>query len=652
MTITPLALALRGNQSVELSWIQEDGNFSAIQTAVNALIGESSGQMVAEGPFFSGTGFTPGTTTTLTLSQSYVAPQNLWVFFDAGYQGFDTYIISGATIVFNNPIPVGTSEVFIVGGTILPINAPAANSVGINQLQASVLNFFTQKSVLASSAGSSSIGYNQGSTGAATIMQQAKNQQTINVLDFTGIDPTGLTDSTTGVQAALNSLGTSGGTLEISNDTKILLNSNLTVPANVTIKGQYAFCGSPGRALTVPYGSFSALLVSSSATITLDSGSGIVGIYIFRSTMTFPAANSSAYAGTAITAAGDDIFVSKCMIVGFNQAINSTGYQSPRIEYVYHDNINGILVSNCADISYVTNCHAWPFGTIGYGAAAAKDQRSGIAYSFSSVGDDNKITNCFSWNYITGFNVNGTSSLTLLNCTADANASLPTTGQVGFNITGTSNDTRLIGCQASAQQYGYAIGTSTGQNYHTRMIGCDSWASGTAGVIVNSGDVSIIGGISRNNFNGIEINSTTSSVIIDDVRFAGNATSEIAFLVANSTAYIGKGNDFQSFASGVVPFVNPSNKTVPTIAASDPLLLPNNGDTFIISGTLSSGTLLSGWAGREVMLIFSTGGTLYDALTGPNTLKLNGNANFVPVANSAITLRHDGVHWFEVGRNA
>ena len=62
-------------------------------------------------------------------------------------------------------------------------------------------------------------GYNQGSTGAVTITQQAKNQQFVSVLDF-GADPTGATDST----AAWNAAGSAaqqviipaGGTYTIS----------------------------------------------------------------------------------------------------------------------------------------------------------------------------------------------------------------------------------------------------------------------------------------------------------------------------------------------------------------------------------------------------------------------------------------------------
>ena len=158
MTITPLNLALRSAQTTPLSWVQEDGNFSAIQTAVNALVSGNSGQMTLEGPFIAGVGFTPGTTSTLTLSQTYVSPQNISVHFDGVYQGPDTYTLSGSTVIFNSVIPVGTSEVYIVGGSTLPINTPAPNSVGLSALQTAVLNYFTQSSVLSGSLGAFIVG--------------------------------------------------------------------------------------------------------------------------------------------------------------------------------------------------------------------------------------------------------------------------------------------------------------------------------------------------------------------------------------------------------------------------------------------------------------------------------------------------------------
>lgn len=65
--------------------------------------------------FTSGTNFTPGTTTTLTLSKAYTSKAAVLVHFDASFQGTDQYSVSGNTITFTSPIPVGVSKVYARG---------------------------------------------------------------------------------------------------------------------------------------------------------------------------------------------------------------------------------------------------------------------------------------------------------------------------------------------------------------------------------------------------------------------------------------------------------------------------------------------------------------------------------------------------------
>lgn len=73
---------------------------------------------------------------------------------------------------------------------------------------------------LATDAGSSFVGFEQAGTGAVTRSAQAKMRETVSVLDF-GADPTGGTDSTEKIQAAINYLS-AGGTVEFpSGDYKI-----------------------------------------------------------------------------------------------------------------------------------------------------------------------------------------------------------------------------------------------------------------------------------------------------------------------------------------------------------------------------------------------------------------------------------------------
>jgi len=99
---------------------------------ITASVG--AGSLTSEGPFVAGTNFTPGVTTSLTLSQAYGSAANVAVHFDGIYQGTDQYTLNGTQITFTSPIPVGVSKIYIVGGTTLSIYVPAANSVGDGQL--------------------------------------------------------------------------------------------------------------------------------------------------------------------------------------------------------------------------------------------------------------------------------------------------------------------------------------------------------------------------------------------------------------------------------------------------------------------------------------------------------------------------------------
>lgn len=81
---------------------------------VNAAATGGSGS-IADQIFVGGTDFTPGTTTTLTLANSFSNGAQLWVFFDGAFQGDDTYSLTGTTLTFTSAIPVGVVNVYVKG---------------------------------------------------------------------------------------------------------------------------------------------------------------------------------------------------------------------------------------------------------------------------------------------------------------------------------------------------------------------------------------------------------------------------------------------------------------------------------------------------------------------------------------------------------
>lgn len=83
-----------------------------------------------------GVDYTAGSSLTLTLTRPYGSKANLGTVVMQGIaQDPASYSLSGSTLTFNAPIPVGVDRVWCVGGTTISLNQPAASSVGDNELQ-------------------------------------------------------------------------------------------------------------------------------------------------------------------------------------------------------------------------------------------------------------------------------------------------------------------------------------------------------------------------------------------------------------------------------------------------------------------------------------------------------------------------------------
>lgn len=117
--------------------------------------------------------FAPGFSTSLTLVGFYGSKSNLWVEFDSGSQGPDTLTLNGFILGFNAPIPVGTLEVNVKGGTTATIGTPSTGTI------------------------------TDASVASGTKLFNRINDW-VDVNDFPGVDKTGVTDCTAGMQAAHN----------------------------------------------------------------------------------------------------------------------------------------------------------------------------------------------------------------------------------------------------------------------------------------------------------------------------------------------------------------------------------------------------------------------------------------------------------------
>jgi hypothetical protein len=467
----------------------------------------------------------------------------------------------------------------------------------------------------------------------------------------------GVADDTAAIQGAMDALGVAGGRVEIPRDMKCRVLGNLTVPANVSLVGDATWTGrsstGPGTD-TVFEDMGSCIRLAPTATITLMGGASLNGLLIYRDGMVFPEADSSAFAGTAITAGGDDTVVSRCMVMGFNKAYLCDGHVRPRGEYIYFDCINGIEIADCGDVPYFSNCHGWPWATIAALGVHETIERTGKAFYARDFVDWAKFTDCFCYGYAVGFQVTNVNSTTFLNCSVDNTfeeiAGPLHTASYAFVISGTSGETRMIGCQGAAQGQA-AVLVNTSADIQTSIIGCNFWGAGNHSVLVSTGNVDISNTKMRRAPAGVSIASAASRVTDG----GGNIFEDIALPwnigVSTSLVRVNPFNDYPDLASGN-PVGGAGGIVLPTIASADPIYLPATGEVFNVSGTTSTGSLNGGYAGRQVTLIFSGVLTLYSSTGAANAMRIKDGLGYTTQNGSTITFRHNGVQWFETGRSA
>lgn len=116
-TFAPLQVSDTGTPlTAEVTLARAQPDPSQLMDVILAPIVAAGGAgSVADQTFTAGTDFTPGTTTTLTLGNSFANAAQIWVFFDPLFQGDDQYSLSGTTLTFTSAIPVGVNKVYVKG---------------------------------------------------------------------------------------------------------------------------------------------------------------------------------------------------------------------------------------------------------------------------------------------------------------------------------------------------------------------------------------------------------------------------------------------------------------------------------------------------------------------------------------------------------
>lgn len=220
--------------------------------------------------FKANTDFTPGTTTTLILSRAYGSVSNVQVYFDGTYQEKDSYQLNGTSLIFNAAIPVGVSNVDVIGGTTLSVGTPGLGTVGPAQLNF-LLGGPTSQRPIPQSVGQqfydTTLGYEVAAASLSPVAWKptAGAQLTVNMLNA-GADPTGVADCSAALTAALAQCINASqiditfppGTYYFASSPTISMTSSQTAPASIRIRGsgsgvtRFKFAGS---GFTINYGS-------------------------------------------------------------------------------------------------------------------------------------------------------------------------------------------------------------------------------------------------------------------------------------------------------------------------------------------------------------------------------------------------------------
>lgn len=499
-------------------------------------------------------------------------------------------------------------------------------------------------------AAANGLSYKDGASGARVRSVLAKLADTTDVQDFAGCDATGVADSTQCFQNALSKFSGGGGIVRFKGAYRIA--SSITIPAGVSLNGGCDMPGTLGNNSSPSYHLYrcGVLRLANTATIALSSGASISSTIIYRSGMSFPSTDSSAYAGTAVATAGDDTSLSHVMIIGFKKGFVCASCQRPRIEYMYADNLNNIDISNSNDIPWISHLHAWPFGTIGsHGGTSMNNGRLGDCIYLHDTVDWAHISDSFCYGYMRGIHLNNVNSTSIIGFGADNlfDGKPVMRGSVGLYIEGNSADTRVYGFQSAAQgRAGVEVNASAGV---TLLDSTTIWGGTDHGILISNGDTVIRGGLIGTNSpirNGVSVASPRARVTVSGVRFGDLPGAAIDTNSANSTIFLND-NDF----GGSGRAVGPMRMAVQTIPSTAALALPTAGNVFTVTGSTDIASIGNGWAGRCVSLIFTAPLTLAShTANGPESLHLAGNRDMRTAANDTLTACHNGAQWFETAR--
>jgi hypothetical protein len=448
---------------------------------------------------------------------------------------------------------------------------------------------------------SNNLQYLQGGTGSAARSLTNKFQDSVSILDFAGVDSTGATDSTAGIQASITAIcAKSTGGIDIFPPGSYAVSSQITIPcANVYLQGA-------GTAAT----QINSSATSSSIFVFSGFNDEISGMQI--------AYTSAATAGAAVNLSTANAFVADRVTI--NNAFRGILVTNSVADYFSNLFFNNMTPGTGVGI-YINGGNDQFFNTVTMGNPSGSQPRAGYEIVSSGGVWMNGVDAIHSGTGLLIDPPNG-SSVTYLfieNSAFDTNAAdgialLPFAGGTVYGSTFSGSWT------ASSGSYGVHIG-GTGLTDGVRFIGHRSFDNGMDGYFVQASGSSA--NISFNNcdasgnslsssgtFAGFEFGpgvsgfSVTNSRAGQEAGLPGTQGRGILIDTGASTSYLLTGNDLRGNAVGSLSDggtgsgkivkgnlgYNPIANTIISVGGSPFTFTNNTGDTvsvFISGGTVS-----------------------------------------------------------------
>lgn len=450
----------------------------------------------------------------------------------------------------------------------------------------------------------------------------------------------GVTNDTAAIQAAINAAnasnlggGVSLGRLRYRIDS-INVHKGVAIVADNPWAGTYADGVNANTGQTLQRGG--QLLLNAGATINMQAGSAIRGVVVTQYGLAIPTTSVAGFSGTAITAWGDDVQVEGCTIWGFNTAFYSNGPQRPRLTSVNIDCINGLDIRLCRDVAYINKVHVWPFTTVnGFGGSPLT--RSGIAFNFQDTVDGAKLSDCFSFGYFRGLQVNNCNGMSVVNCSFDQywNGGPAHPSSIGVRVLGSSGGFKMIGGLIVANNTA-GIEVNLTQDYEVNITGVHFQGGTQHGILINGlGAVTATGCSFRDLGSAFTYNNAGAKLAFD-----GNTIRDVTYGVNFATAsdtirtIIGAANTF----SNVAAKINGSYAVGSISNTSTTLNIPANGDFFYVTSTSNITAIAGVEAGRKVSIMSGGGYAFFNG----SAIQLQGGANWTPAGGNILEVQGIG----------